>query len=126
MKNLILTICAILVLFGCKGSQHEISIDAFKAKMAEDTNAQLLDVRPTEEYLAGHIQGAVNLSWEDCHFMDKAQALLDKEKTVLIYCKTGLRSQVLVEELNNAGYKAYKMAGGYTAWTEASLPMVKE
>ena len=126
MKKLILIFVLLLPLFGCKGHLNEVSIEDFQAILVADSTAQLLDVRPKEDFLAGHLQGAVNLPWEDCHFKAKLNDLLDSNRTVLVYCRTGKHSQFVVNDLDKEGYVVYKMAGGFTAWAEAGMPAVTE
>lgn len=47
----------------------------------------------------------------------------DHERMILCYCGGGYRSALAVESLQKMGYRrAYSVAGGYRAWTEAKLP----
>lgn len=73
--------------------------------------AVVLDVRTKNEYDAGHINGAKHIP------LDKLQGQLDQvrklNKPVITVCRSGSRSAMAKNILNNAGIEAYN--GG--AWT---------
>ena len=79
-------------------------------------DALLLDVRTAAEFKEGHLPGAENIDVQLPDFEDKI-ANLDKEKTILVYCKSGRRSAKALQILHKAGFKkAYHLKGGYTDW----------
>lgn len=47
---------------------------------------------------------------------------LDKDRPIIVVCRSGNRSAVVADALNQAGYTADTMAGGMTAWQRAGLP----
>ncbi len=53
----------------------------------------ILDVRTPQEFAEGHIINAVNLDINSKSFRDDLKKL-DKNKTYLVYCRTGMRSEV--------------------------------
>ena len=69
--------------------------------------AVLLDVRDAEEYIQGHIPGAVNLPLEN---LDRLAA--PKEKPVFVYCLRGMRSRRAVRMLKRQGYTDVRSIGG--------------
>lgn len=64
--------------------------------------SQLVDVRTAEEYAAGHINGAVNLSLQD--IQAGKMPSVSKDKTVYVYCHSGNRSSQAAALLKTAGY----------------------
>lgn len=70
----------------------------------------LLDVRSSQEYYEYHIPRAINISVESLD-QDSTSLLLTKDKIIVIYCKSGVRSLKAAELLNNFGYKVYNLGG---------------
>lgn len=91
-----------------------LSPDEFAAKKEGDV--QLVDVRRPEEYAEGHIEGAVNYNFFGPDFNAEA-AQLDKNKPVLLYCRTGRRSAAASKKLQGMGFtEIYDLKGGYVNW----------
>jgi rhodanese-related sulfurtransferase/DNA-binding HxlR family transcriptional regulator len=85
----------------------------------------VLDVRPAEEYRAGHIPGAINVP------VDKLEgylARLPKRKEVVAYCRGPycLMSFDAVEKLRKRGWRARRLANGLPEWRAAGLPVIQE
>ena len=85
----------------------------------------VLDVRPAEEYAAGHIPGAINVP------VDKLEAFLSrlpKRKEVVAYCRGPycLMSFEAVEKLRKRGLRARRLENGLPEWRAAGLPVVQE
>jgi len=75
-----------------------------------------VDVRTPEECSAGMIEGAVNINFYDADFKDQISAL-DRDKTTMIYCRSGGRSGKAAEVLEELGFKVvYDLSGGYMNW----------
>lgn len=82
----------------------------------------VLDVRPEEEYTAGHLPGAINVPIERLEsFLSK----LPKRKEVVAYCRGPycLMSFEAVEKLRKRGFKAKRLEDGYPEWRAAGLPV---
>lgn len=109
-------------LFSCK-AYSDLSVEDFAKMLSADGTAQLVDVRTTEEFAAGHLSGAVNIDWYGSDFMKNAAAALDTARPVMLYCRSGRRSAAAAAKLAKAGFKAFNLLGGYIAWTEAGLPV---
>lgn len=82
----------------------------------------LLDVRPEEEYAAGHLPGAVNvpLSQLETHLDG-----LPQETEIVAYCRGPycVLSYDAVAELRRRGYRARRLQDGYPEWRGAGLPV---
>ncbi|MBI1226458.1 MAG: rhodanese-like domain-containing protein [Bacteroidetes bacterium] len=95
----------------------DLDLAGFKAKMAEP-NTVILDVRTPAETAEGMIDGAIEIDYEADNFETQVDKL-DKEKTYLVYCKSGGRSSEACDIMANKGFKnLYSLKGGYTAWRE--------
>ena len=85
----------------------------------------VLDVRPAEEYAAGHVPGALNVP------LDKLESYLSrlpKRKEVIAYCRGPycLMSFEAVEKLRKRGWRARRLENGLPEWRAAGLPVVQE
>jgi len=102
----------------------DLSVAEF-AKMAADKQNVILDVRTSEEFKAGHLVGAINLDVSSPDFETKAAAL-DKSKTYLVHCASGVRSVRACDKLDKLDFsKLYNLPGGYKAWVKAGEPVEK-
>ncbi len=65
----------------------------------------IIDVREPYEYESGHVEGAINIPGES--LMAGAPELKDvpKDATLLVYCRTGSRSQIAMEIFRSMGYQ---------------------
>ena len=101
-----------------------LSVEEF-ATMANNKQTVLLDVRTKKEFEAGHLGGAVNLDVIASEFEQKA-ASLDRSKTYLVYCASGVRSAKACENLIRLNFlKLYDLPGGFKAWEKAGKPVEK-
>jgi rhodanese-related sulfurtransferase/predicted transcriptional regulator len=82
----------------------------------------VLDVRPAEEYAAGHLPGAVNVPLEK---LASYVAKLPRRKEVIAYCRGPycLLTFEAVEKLRRKGFKARRMEDGFPEWRAAGLPV---
>lgn len=75
----------------------------------------LLDVREQEEFDSGHIPGAILIPYTQ--IPQKAPTMLpDKDKLILIYCRSGRRSKIAAESLSQFAYTNIKEFGGIIDW----------
>ena len=83
------------------------------------TTPQILDVREGFEVAEGMIPGALHIPMGQ---LGSRLGDLDKDRPIIVVCRSGNRSAVVADALNQAGYTADTMAGGMTAWQRAGLP----
>jgi rhodanese-related sulfurtransferase len=84
----------------------------------------ILDVRTAEEFGAGHIKGAKNVSFLDDDFEQKLKEI--EGKPVLVHCASGGRSARAVKQMLGKEFpELYHMNGGMKAWTDAGKEVVK-
>ncbi|MDO5344559.1 MAG: ATP-binding protein [Lachnospiraceae bacterium] len=89
----------------------------------DSTGCCIIDIRPEEQYRRGTFPGAVNIPMEQ---LDERKAQLPKEKTLYVLCHTGERSRGCAEELEEEGYDAVNVSGGYRAYLKLSLSRYME
>lgn len=77
--------------------------------------AVIIDVRTPEEFAAGHIPGAVNIPYEQIGTGISSIKGLKKSQTVLVYCRSGRRSGIAKETLEQNGWKQVINGGGIDA-----------
>ena len=82
----------------------------------------VLDVRPPEEFAAGHIPGALNIP---VHELEKRLKDLPKRKEVIAYCRGPycLMSYDAVLMLRKKGLKARRLEAGMPEWRAAGMPV---
>ena len=86
----------------------------------------LVDVRTPAEYEEAHLKGAINIDVKDSlTFMSKVKEQLPKDKTIMVYCRSGHRSSMAADKLGANGYKVINLGGGITAWKKAGKETVK-
>lgn len=115
----------VMVAVACNqgNSQGLLDVNQFETKLNATPDAQLVDVRTTEEFNGGHLANARNIDYNAGDFVNRA-SMLDKSKPVFVYCLAGGRSASAAAELKKAGYKeVYDMKGGYRAWSGAKKPV---
>lgn len=96
-------------------SYEQISAKQAKSLMEEETDYIIIDARTYEEYAAGHIENAVLIP--EYEIEKRAEkALPDKDKLILVYCRSGRRSKIASEALVKLGYTNVKEFGGIIDW----------
>ena len=101
----------------------EVSAAQVKADLDAGKKFILLDVRSKEEFDAGHLPNAINISRGLLEFQI-GQAIPDKNANIILYCRTGARSALTTLVLNEMGYtNAKNMAGAFKAWGTAGFPV---
>ncbi|MCB0866304.1 MAG: rhodanese-like domain-containing protein [Solirubrobacterales bacterium] len=85
-----------------------------------EAGAQLIDVRQQYEWDAGHIDGAVHLPLEK---LPVRAAELDRDREIVVACRSGSRSAFVVAALREAGFEAFNLAGGLQAWVADGKPI---
>lgn len=87
--------------------------------------ALLIDLRPLEQYSAGHVGGARQMNGEQ--ILKAADTLKKyKEKAVVVYDDTGSLSASAARQLAAQGFtKAFNLRGGLAAWRTENLPLTR-
>jgi rhodanese-related sulfurtransferase len=85
----------------------------------------VLDVRPQEEYDAGHLPGAVSIPLDE---LKKRVKELPKSKQIIAYCRGPLCALApdATRYLKSRGYKVQRLAEGAPDWEAAGFPLEKD
>ena len=85
----------------------------------------IIDVRPVEEFLAGHIPGALSVPLDR---LDPTMTKFRKRTEVVAYCRGPycVLAPQAIERLRAMGYKARRLEGGMPEWRLAGLPVAVE
>ena len=97
-------------------------------KRARDGLVTVLDVRPEEEYAAGHVPGAVNIPLQELEQRLKELGNLnDENREIVAYCRGPhcVLAFDAVARLREKGLNARRMEDGYPEWKTAGLPVEK-
>jgi rhodanese-related sulfurtransferase len=97
----------------------DISVTDAAAKLASE-DVQLVDVRRQDEWDGSRLDNAVHIELE---LLPTKAEELDKDKPVLFYCYTGVRSAMAAEAFAASGFDAYNVTGGIKAWNAAGQPL---
>ena len=93
------------------------------AELIRDGKVQLIDVREPYEVGAGRLAGARHVELE--RLASQADSI-DRDQPVLFYCRLGARSGMAANAFRRAGFQAYSLTGGISAWHERGLPLEPE
>ena len=77
-------------------------------------NAVLIDVRRSDEFTAGHIEGSINVPLADIGFIE--EKIPDLDTQLFIYCLSGARSSNAAAMLKEMGYTNAKSIGGINSF----------
>lgn len=114
-------------LFGPTSSGNDrVSVQEAREILRTDTAAVILDVRTEREYKSetGYLANAILIPVQELEKRIDELGLF-KDRTIIVYCRTGVRSAKAAKLLNDHGFKAFTMEGGIVKWNELNLPVVK-
>ena len=132
----VLLIAGVILTVGCAGegvktpTQVIEDITAQEAFILMQNNQYnpdfvIIDVRTPEEFAEGHVEKATNIDYYSETFRDELNNL-DKNKTYLVYCRSGNRSGNALNIMAELNFReVYNISGGIIAWKAAGLPTTK-
>jgi rhodanese-related sulfurtransferase len=119
-------IIAIIVVYEMRArSESLVSVSPQELIRLMNQGALLLDLRPSEQYQAGHLNGARHMSSEQ--ILTAADTLKKhKEKAVVVYDDSGSLGAAAVRQLTAQGFtRAFALRGGVAAWRADNLPLTR-
>jgi phage shock protein E len=126
MKRL-LPLLVFLFLSGCiSGSEWErVDVIAFDEAISEDNGGFLLDVRTTSEWEQdGYIENATLIPHTQLENRE-GELPQDKDSLILLYCRSGNRSQDAAQTLVDMGFtNIIELESGITGWKDAGMPVM--
>jgi len=104
-----------------KDDLEAIPRDELLARVRSDL-VTVLDVRPAEEYAAGHVPGAINVPLSE---LESQLKKLDPAQEVVAYCRGPhcILAFEAVATLRQQGLQAHRLEDGFPEWKAAGLPV---
>lgn len=101
---------------------EELTKDELWERMKRKEKLVILDVRPSEEFEAGHLPGAVSIPMRE---LKKRMKELPKSKQIVAYCRGPLCALApeATRYLKSKGFKVKRMREGVPDWESAGLPI---
>jgi hydroxyacylglutathione hydrolase len=101
---------------------EQIAVDELAARLDEGADLQVVDVRRSPEWKAGHIRQAV---WMPLDRLAELAKPLDRKRPVAAICAGGYRSSIATSILEQLGFERItNVVGGMAAWTGAKQETV--
>jgi len=124
MKKTIFTVGTVLFsLCSCGQQMQTVNVDEFEKQLIAAKGEQIIDVRTAQEFEKYRIRSAKNIDFRSPNFRQDIEKL-DKDRPVLVYCLSGVRSRAALMAFQNAGFKTvFNLDGGINAWSRAGKPI---
>ena len=124
IKQLLALMLSLFISLSYANSTKEISQEALQSLIDKKvSDVIVLDVRSVEEFNEGHIQGAVNMSYDIIN-ENLIQLRQYKDSKVVVYCRSGRRAAIAERILAANGFHdLHHLTGDMNAWVEAELPV---
>ena len=101
-------------LFKRSMEDYEINIDELKRK--QRNGAVIVDVRSSQEFKEGHINGAINIPYYEIN-KNVTNLLKDKNQEIVLYCEAGVRSKQAYKKLKRFLYtNVFSLFKGIENW----------
>lgn len=101
-------------LFFMKQRAASSFVEPSEAHALVEGGATLIDVRSPGEFGSGHIDGARNIPVEEIG--ERSSEVGSKDKPVVVYCRSGMRSAQAKSTLEEAGFTQVYNLGGMSRW----------
>ncbi len=100
-----------------RGKPYErLTVEEACDYMSFETIYSIVDVREKDAYAAGHVEGAVNLPYDEI-VSSASKVLPDRTMMVYIYGEDSDDSCQAAQKLSDIGYSSITETGGYNDWT---------
>ncbi len=108
-------------IFGAGPAVQEVDVETTKTAL-RNPEVQIVDCRWEREWNSGHVDGAKLIPLDA---IGKRMDELDKNRPVIVMCRSGHRSSAAARKLTAAGFSdVSSMKGGVNAWTRAGNKLV--
>ena len=125
MKRLLQSLLFVLPSFSMADDKiRHVEAEA-AAQIIAEGKAVVIDVRTSDEFVEGHIEGAKNIDILSDDFEEQV-AKLDKTKPTLVHCQSGGRSTRALPTFQKLGFtNLIHLDGGFDGWQAAGKPVHK-
>ena len=125
---LMLLISLVALPAGAGNTAKALSARDFKTMLdahQDDSGLQLLDIRTPGEFNREHIRGALLIDYYASDFVARIKSL-DRQKTYLVYCRSGNRSGRSLAVFQRLGFThVYHLETGLIGWSRENLPLIR-
>lgn len=121
MKKIVFVFIGVMLLMcGCSNKVEVIKINKEEAVQYIEEGALLIDVRSESEFDTGHIEGAINIDVDYILEIDDdltyGNMTIGKARKIIVYCRSGSRSNTAAERLVELGYTQVYDLGSMDNW----------
>ena len=103
---------------------NEITVEEAENKIKEG-EVCVLDVRTSGERAKGYIEGSEHLDFRGGNFKSDIEKL-DRSKTYIVYCASGIRSGTTVKLMQELGFSScFSIIGGFNEWVKKEMKVMK-
>ena len=118
-----LIILLIVNIYSEKNRKYQVVDTNGAVSLMDDDDLIILDVREEKERKAGFLSNDINIPMGQ---VKTKMDTLDKSNNILVYCKSGTRSDRIADILSKNDFqKVSSLKGGFNAWLKADLPIEK-
>ena len=118
-----LIILLIVNIYSEKNRKYQVVDTNGAVSLMDDDDLIILDVREEKERKVGFLSNDINIPMGQ---VKTKMDTLDKSKNILVYCKSGTRSDRIADILSKNDFqKVSSLKGGFNAWLKADLPIEK-
>ena len=114
LSKIVLVVLAIIVVAVLYLRVSAVRISGSEARQLVAEGAVLLDVRSSEEFAGGHIEGSISIPIQELN--DRVDELGDRNAPIVIYCQSGARSMMAKRLLEGKGFTQVHDLGGLRKW----------
>ncbi len=93
-----------------------VTFEEAKKIIDSEPDCLILDVREEEEYITGHADGAVLFPVDSISEKTAEEIIPSKATPLLVYCRSGARSEMAVQQLSRLGYTRIYNVGSLVGW----------
>ena len=94
---------------------QKITAAAVKSRLDNGEKLIIVDVRTKEEYDTGHIKNSILIPYDEIE-AKAASLLTDKNASIIVYCRSGRRSEIAAKSLLKLGYTNVADMGAISDW----------
>ena len=124
MKKFIIIICLFVMLIcGCSNSKSGNNFNSdgtitylYAKELIINNGAILLDIDSNDDYTKNHIDGSINLYFNDINSDNTSQNIADKNSIIIIYSKDGKNNKGAIQKLNDLEYNNVYNLGTTDNW----------
>lgn len=109
MKKIILLTILLISICGCNNTEKseikQVTCNEKDEIIEKENHALLIDVRTKEEYEESHLKDAINIQYDEIVQKLSTYGTIDFDTPIIVYCKSGTRSNMAAQTLKEEGYK---------------------